>query len=115
ELRGAVDLLHRAGVVEKFDRDMMGGLLDLRELAVYDVMVHRTKMVMLDADEPPSQIIDAVLAAGVTRIPLWREKPENVIGVLNAKEVWRALQAAEGDIEKIDIELLAVPPWFVPD
>ena len=115
ELRGAVDLMHSAGTVAKQDRDMMGGLLDLRELAVYDVMVHRTKMVMLDADEPPSQIIDAVLAAGVTRIPLWREKPENVIGVLNAKEVWRALHAAEGDIEKIDIELLAVPPWFVPD
>jgi Mg2+/Co2+ transporter CorB len=115
ELRGAVDLMHSAGTVAKQDRDMMGGLLDLRELAVYDVMVHRTKMVMLDAAEPPSQIIDAVLAAGVTRIPLWREKPENVIGVLNAKEVWRALHAAEGDIEKIDIELLAVPPWFVPD
>ncbi len=115
ELRGAVDLMHSAGTVAKQDRDMMGGLLDLRELAVYDVMVHRTKMVMLDADEPPSQIIDAVLAAGVTRIPLWREKPENVIGVLNAKEVWRALHAAEGNIKKIDIELLAVPPWFVPD
>ena len=115
ELRGAVDLMHSAGTVAKQDRDMMGGLLDLRELAVYDVMVHRTKMVMLDADEPPSEIIDAVLAAGVTRIPLWREKPENVIGVLNAKEVWRALHAAEGDVDKIDIGSLAVPPWFVPD
>ena len=67
ELRGAVDLMHSAGTVGKQDRDMMGGLLDLRELAVYDVMVHRTKMVMLDADEPPNEIIDAVLAAGVTR------------------------------------------------
>ena len=63
ELRGAVDLLHRAGVVEKLDRDMMGGVLDLRELTVSDVMVHRTKMVMLDADEPPREIVDAVLAA----------------------------------------------------
>ena len=62
ELRGAVDLMHRAGVVGKLDRDMMGGLLDLRELAVSDVMVHRTKMVMLDADEPPQEIVDAVLA-----------------------------------------------------
>ena len=55
--------MHRAGVVEKLDRDMMGGLLDLRELTVSDVMVHRTKMVMLDADEPPQDIVDAVLAA----------------------------------------------------
>src|SRR5208282_1551192 len=94
ELRGAVDLLHHAGVVEKLDRDMMGGLLDLRELTISDVMVHRTKMVMLDADESPREIVDAVLAAGVTRIPLWRGSPDNVIGVVNAKEVWCALHAA---------------------
>jgi Mg2+/Co2+ transporter CorB len=115
ELRGAVDLMHRAGVVEKHDRDMMGGLLDLRELTVSDVMVHRTKMVMLDADESPRELVDAVLAAGVTRFPLWRNSPDNVIGVLNAKEVWRALQAAGGDIDSIDIAGLAKPPWFVPD
>jgi len=115
ELRGAVDLLHHSGVVEKSDRDMMGGLLDLRELTVSDVMVHRTKMVMLDADEPPRELIEAVLAAGVTRLPLWRESPDNVIGVLHAKDVWRALHAAGGDTTKIDIAGLIKPPWFVPD
>ena len=115
ELRGAVDLMHRAGVVEKLDRDMMGGLLDLRELTVSDVMIHRTKMVMLDADEPPRQLIDDVLASGITRIPLWRNSPDNVIGVLNAKELWRALHAAGGDAGKLDIPTLAKPPWFVPD
>jgi len=115
ELRGAVDLMHRAGVVEKLDRDMMGGLLDLRELTVSDVMVHRTKMVMLHADESPRDLIDAVLAAGVTRLPLWRGSPDNIIGVLHAKEVWRALHAAGGDVGKIDVLALAKPPWFVPD
>jgi Mg2+/Co2+ transporter CorB len=115
ELRGAVDLMHSAGVVEKLDRDMMGGLLDLREMTLSDVMIHRTKMVMLDADEPPGELIDAVLAAGVTRIPVWRDTPDNVIGVLNAKEVWRALHAAGGDATKLDLTTLARPPWFVPD
>jgi Mg2+/Co2+ transporter CorB len=115
ELRGAVDLMHRAGAVEKVDRDMMGGLLDLRELTVSDVMIHRTKMVMLDADASPRDLVDAVLAAGVTRIPLWRDSPDNVVGVLNAKEVWRALHAVAGDFNKIDLAALAKPPWFVPD
>ena len=115
ELRGAVDLMHRAGIVEKLDRDMMGGLLDLRELVVSDVMIHRTKMVMIDADEPLRELIDAVLAAGVTRIPLWRNSTDNVIGVLNAKEVWRALHATGGDTAKLDIVALAKLPWFVPD
>ena len=103
ELRGTVDLMHRAGVVEKADRDMMGGLLDLRELMVSDVMVHRTKMVMLDADEPPQDIVDAVLAATVTRLPLWRGSPDNILGVLHAKDMLRALHAAGGDASKIDV------------
>jgi Mg2+/Co2+ transporter CorB len=115
ELRGTVDLMHRAGVVEKSDRDMMGGLLDLRELTVSDVMIHRTKMVMLDADQPPRELIDAVLAAGVTRLPLWRGSPDNVIGVLHAKEVWRALHTAAGDARKLDILAMAKPAWYVPD
>jgi Mg2+/Co2+ transporter CorB len=115
ELRGTVDLMHRAGVVEKLDRDMMGGLLDLRDVTVSEVMVHRTKMVMLDADEPASELVDAILAAGVTRIPLWRSSPDNVIGVLHAKEIWRALHAANGDAGALDLVAMAKPPWFVPD
>jgi Mg2+/Co2+ transporter CorB len=115
ELRGAVDLLHHAGVVEKLDRDMMGGVLDLRELTVSDVMVHRTKMEMLDADEPVREIVDKVLAAAVSRLPLWRESPDNILGVLHAKDLMRALHAVGGDVDKVDIEDLARPPWFVPD
>jgi Mg2+/Co2+ transporter CorB len=115
ELRGAVDLLHRAGVVEKLDRDMMGGVLDLRELTISDVMVHRTKMVMLDADDSPRDIVDAALAAKVSRLPLWRGSPDNIVGVLHAKDLLRALHAAGGDASKIDIPALATPPWFVPD
>jgi len=115
ELRGAVDLLHRAGVVEKLDRDMMGGVLDLRELTISDVMVHRTKMVMLDADDPPRDIVDAVLAAKVSRLPLWHGSPDNIVGVLHAKDLLRALHAAGGDAARIDIPALATPPWFVPD
>jgi Mg2+/Co2+ transporter CorB len=115
ELRGAVDLLHRTGVVEKLDRDMMGGVLDLRELTVSDVMVHRTKIVMIDADDPPRELVDAVLAAAVSRLPVWRDSPDNVLGVLHVKDLIRALHAVGGDADKIDIEALSRPPWFVPD
>jgi Mg2+/Co2+ transporter CorB len=115
ELRGAVDLMHRAGVVEKLDRDMMGGLLDLRELVVSDVMVHRTKMAMLDADEPAQFIVDTALAAAVSRLPLWRGSPDNILGVLHTKDLLRALHAVGGDAAKVDIVSLATPPWYVPD
>ncbi|MGX9426699.1 MULTISPECIES: HlyC/CorC family transporter [Bradyrhizobium] len=114
-LRGAVDLLHHEGKVEKQDRDMFGGLLDLRELQVSDVMVHRTEMTMINADLPPEELVREVLATEYTRIPLWRDKPENIIGVLHAKDLLRAIRAAEGDTSNIDVATIALPPWFVPE
>jgi Mg2+/Co2+ transporter CorB len=115
ELRGAVDLLHQEGGVEKLDRDMFGGLLDLRDLTVSDVMIHRTEMITIDAGEPPEEVVKAALAAPVTRVPLWRDTAENIIGILHAKDLLRAIQAADGDLSKINIAELALPPWFVPD
>src|SRR5215475_5728228 len=114
-LRGAVDLLHHEGKVEKQDRDMLGGLLDLRELQVSDVMVHRTEMVMANADLPPEDLVREVLASEYTRIPLWREKPENIVGVLHAKDLLRAIRASDGDTSKIDVTTIMLPPWFVPE
>ena len=115
ELRGAVDLFHRQGGVEKLDRDMFGGVLDLRELVVSDVMVHRTNMITLRVDDPPEDVVNAVIASPVTRIPLWRDNPENIVGVLHVRDLLRALHAADGDPTKVDIAALMTPPWFVPD
>ena len=115
ELRGAVDLFHREGEVEKHDRDMFGGVLELRELVVSDVMVHRTNMITMNADDPPDDIVNAVIASPVTRIPLWRGNPENIVGILHVKDLLRALHAVDGDASKIDIAALMMPPWFVPD
>src|SRR5258705_4608664 len=104
ELRGQVDLLHQEGSVEKHDRDMFGGLLDLRDLVVSDVMIHRTKMITACADDPPEEVVKEVLESPVTRIPLWSERPENIIGILHAKDLLRALQNAGGDPTGIDVK-----------
>jgi Mg2+/Co2+ transporter CorB len=115
ELRGAVDLLHHEGSVEKHDRDMFSGLLDLRDLTVGDVMIHRTEMITVCADNPSEEIVKEVLATEVTRIPLWKGKPENIVGILHVKDLLRALQAVGGDLGKVDVLAVARPPWFVPD
>lgn len=115
ELRGAVDLLHREGGVEKVDRDMFGGVLDLRELAVSDVMIHRTSMITLNADEKAEDVVNAVIASPVTRIPLWRGNPENIVGILHVRDLLRALHAVDGDAAKVDIAALLTQPWYVPD
>jgi Mg2+/Co2+ transporter CorB len=115
EIRGAVDLLHHQGSVRKGDRDMLGGLLDLSALDVSDIMVHRTSMQALNADDPTDKIIKAAMASPYTRLPLWRDEPENIVGVLHAKDLLRALAAAGGKTARIDIMQVAAEPWFVPD
>jgi len=114
-LRGAVDLLHREGSFEKHDRDMVGGLLDLRDLTVADVMIHRTEVITADAGEPPEKVVEVLLKELVTRVPLWRGTPENIVGILHVKDLLRAIQEAGGDPKKIDIMAVARPPWFVPE
>jgi Mg2+/Co2+ transporter CorB len=114
-LRGAVDLLHREGSVEKHDRDMLGGLLDLRDLTVADVMIHRTEVIMADVGEPPEKVVEFVNDQPVTRVPLWRDTPENIVGILHVKDLVRAIQAVEGDPHRIDIMAIARPAWFVPE
>ncbi|MEO3389273.1 HlyC/CorC family transporter [Mesorhizobium sp. CAU 1741] len=115
ELRGTVAVLHREGGVIKQDRDRMGGVLDLHELEVSDVMVHRTNMRMVNADEPPDAIARAVLASPHTRLPLWRGTTENIVGLLHSKDLLRALDEVGFDFTKIDIMKVASKPWFVPD
>jgi Mg2+/Co2+ transporter CorB len=115
ELKSAVDLLHREGGVGRSVRDMFGGLLDLRELEVADVMVHRTKMLALNADLPPQELVREVVAAPYSRVPIWRDQPENIVGVVHAKDLLRALDAAGGAAAEINVEKIALAPWFVPD
>jgi Mg2+/Co2+ transporter CorB len=115
ELRGTIDLHQRSGTAGKIDLDMLGGVLDLKELELFDVMVHRTKMRSLDAASPPAQILEEILKSGHSRFPVWRERPDNIVGVLHAKDLFAALQAAHGDAAAIDIEAICTPPWYVPD
>lgn len=115
ELRGTVDQLHKEGSVEKSDRDMLGGLLDLRELVVGDVMVHRTKIFSVDLGAGATAVVQTVLASPFTRVPAWRDTPDNIVGVIHARDLSRAIDAVGGDTGKLDLEEIARPAWFVPD
>lgn len=115
EIRGAIDLHQKEGSMVKKDRDMLGGILDLKELEVMDIMVHRTKMTMLDVSDPIPDIIKQVLKSGSTRLPVWKDNPDNIIGVLHAKNLFAAAQENNGDTSKLKLEDVLTPAWFVPD
>ncbi|HEX6102664.1 MAG TPA: HlyC/CorC family transporter [Alphaproteobacteria bacterium] len=122
QIRGTIDLHHQEGGVDKADRDRLIAALDLKEREVAEVMRHRRDIQSISADEPPDEIIAFCLASPHTRIPIWRGEPENIVGVLHAKDLLRAeyqqvrkaIDPAAA-LEKLDVMSVAMKPWFVPD
>ncbi|AXV16541.1 hypothetical protein CYG48_13095 [Neorhizobium sp. SOG26] len=115
DLHAALDALHREGKFDRQDRDRLSGLFDLEELEVSDVMKHRTVMRAVNADDPPEVSVRAILESPFTRMPVWRNSIENIIGVVHAKDLLRALAEPGVQPETIDLVRIAQKPWFVPD
>jgi len=115
EIRGAVEYHHDEGAVEIRDRNMFRGVLDLQDLDVSQIMVHRKSIDMIDADVATSEIIDAALSYSHTRLPLYRDNPENIIGVLHARDLMAAVTRAGGDMTRVDVTAIMRQPWFIPD
>ncbi|PBB79869.1 hypothetical protein CK218_18005 [Mesorhizobium sp. WSM3879] len=97
------------------DRNRLGALFELEELEVSDVMVHRTNMRSVNADDPPEMVVREILQSPHTRMPLWKGSLDNIVGVLHAKDLLRALNEVGNDFSKIDVTKIASKPWFVPD
>jgi CBS domain containing-hemolysin-like protein len=115
ELADLVEASAEHGEVEEKQAEYIHNLFRFGELSVVDVMVHRTNMYSVDADEPPAKVIDAVVSGPHTRVPIWEKDPENIIGTVHVKDALRAVKAAGGDPSRIDIRAIAAKPWFVPD
>ena len=114
EIRGAVEVMARDGAVVKDDRYRLGGVLDLHQLEVSDVMIHRTKMLSIDAGGTADAIIRQVAESPYTRMPVWKDDPENILGIVHARDVLRFIANHE-HLAKFDIMKLSAKPWFVPD
>lgn len=117
-LRGVIELHQGADTETHEQRAMLRSVLDLFEVDVEEIMIHRKNVLMLDAAQPIDKIIEEALESPYTRMPVYRDEPDNIIGVLHAKALIRELKARERDnqeIDDIDIEELAADPWFVPE
>ncbi|MGN6207520.1 HlyC/CorC family transporter [Asticcacaulis sp.] len=115
EIRGAVEYHHDEGAVQVEDRNMFRGVLDLAELDVSQIMVHRKSIDMIDADLPTERIIDIALGFSHTRVPLYKDNTENIIGILHARDLMAAVIRAKGDIKSVDVMAIVREPWFIPD
>jgi Mg2+/Co2+ transporter CorB len=114
-LRGAIEM-HTLGEEDTpRERHMLRSILDLGDLTVEDVMTHRGNIVLIDADQAASAILEQVLNSPFTRIPLYRGQPDNIVGVIHAKALLRAIHANKENLDALDVAAIANPPWFVPE
>ncbi|CAM3703293.1 HlyC/CorC family transporter [Litorimonas haliclonae] len=115
EIKGAVDLHLQEGGVAKRARDQIYGVLEIGELSIEDVMIHRRNISMVDINLSPELIIKEVLASGHSRIPLYNDDPDDVIGILHAKDLLKSLARLDGDLNSLNMKKISREAWFVPE
>ena len=115
EIRGQISIHHQEGEVKKGDRDMLGGILDLPDVNVEDVMVHRKNITALNIDEIDEKKIIEILSSPYSRIPVWEKSTDNFIGLLNIKSLIKESVESDDDLKNINIRKILSKPWFVPE
>ena len=114
EIRGTLDLHHKEGRLYKSDKDMVTGVLDLAEVTVEDVMVHRSNMFTVNIDDDPKKILNSVIYSSFTRIPVWQNNDENIIGIIHSKHLLK-IMSQNRDITRSDMMQSLIKPLFIPE
>ncbi|KIL99772.1 Co2 transporter containing CBS domains [Paramagnetospirillum magnetotacticum MS-1] len=114
ELKGAIEV-HAGEDEVREERRMLRSILELGDVEVGQVMTHRRGVVTVDAGLPAPEILELVVNSPFSRVPLWKDDPDNIVGVVHAKDLLRALRALEGEADNLDVVELASTPWFIPD
>jgi Mg2+/Co2+ transporter CorB len=115
ELRGAIELHTGESEEERHAREMLRSILDLAEVEVEEIMIHRQNMATIDVNQPASKLVEEVLSSPYTRLPLWRDEPDNIVGVLHVKALLRAVHSQPANLDELDLVAVANDPWFVPE
>lgn len=114
-LRGAIEMHEGPDNDTAIERAMLRSVLDLAEVDVYEIMTHRSSVKMIDASKPMDQIVDAVLESQHTRLPIYQDSTDNIIGIVHAKLLLRELRAVDGDASALSIDAITNDPWFIPE
>ncbi|MDR1475533.1 MAG: CNNM domain-containing protein [Holosporales bacterium] len=115
ELLGAIEMHAQTGQDGMKEKLMLKSVLDLDDVTVGKVMIHRKNLVTLDCSLPTKQLIDEALNCPYSRIPLWKDNPENIVGVLHTKSLFRVIKQNESDTQTLNILSMSTPAWFIPE
>jgi len=112
DIRSMAEVGHEEGVIEEREKDMIHSIFEFGDTVVRQVMVPRPDVVAVEARAPLRAAIETALAAGVSRLPVYRDDLEHVEGVLHMRDALKALHEGRADAPLRD---LARPAHFVPD
>lgn len=114
EIRGTIELKHKAGSIVKYDKDMLDSILDLEDTEISNIMIHRKNVDSIDIEQDLNVILDKALKINHSRIPLWKDDEDNVVAVLNMRKFIAILHHNGGDLSKVNLKQITSEPWFVP-
>lgn len=114
-LRGVIEMHTGPEEETHQQRAMLRSILDLADVEVCEIMTHRKNVIMIDASQPMSKIVEEVFESPYTRLPVWRDDTDNIVGIVHVKALLKDMQAHSGDISKLQIEALTTEPWFIPE
>lgn len=114
ELRGTIALKHKEGSMVKYDRDMISGVLDLNDVSIVDVVIHRRNIESINIDQEIEVIVKESFKINHTKIPLWQGDKDNIVSILNIKKLIKVLHKNNNDLSKVKLRDVTSKPWFVP-
>ncbi len=114
-IRGVIEMHHGPEQETQQQRAMLRSILDLADVDVEEIMVHRKNVVIMNIEDPSEVVIDQILNCPHSRIPFYQGSDENIIGVVHVKEIVRQLHQADNRADKVDLRSILQTPWFVPE
>ena len=113
EIKALVETASEKGVFNDIEKDMINSIFSFDDITAKDIMVSRKDTYKIDIDEPFEKYIDEILESYYSRIPVYKEDIDDIIGILNVKDL--TLEARKVGFENVDIEKLLQTPYFVPE
>jgi CBS-domain protein len=113
EIKALVETASEKGVFNDIEKEMINSIFSFDDITAKDIMISRKDTYKIDIDEPLKEYIDELLESYYSRIPVYKENIDDIIGILNIKDL--ILEARQVGFDNIDIEKLIQKPYFVPE
>ncbi len=113
ELKGYIKVSTEQGVINSQGEEMIVKIMDFDDRLAYEIMTPRTNIYMLDYDEFNVDVIPEMLSRGYSRVPVYREYTDNIVGTIYLKDLF--MEYAKNDYKSVDIDNVLKEPYFVPE